>query len=198
MYSKTIAFVALFLFSSATAQREFLRRFRVVSRPNEIYFIKSVPRDLTIVDPNGQIDTSSLSGSVTIQNGKTYRAQDVVIEDNGELMSADGKLALDRYSQECTITEGSGAVAERTICDYSLCAVGKDLLDNCIFLRSGGNVSADTEATVIGGTGKFNQLEGKALITTESSPADNGPDSFIPGATVTQIGIDAVFGKAKN
>lgn len=205
MYSKTVASLALFLLSSATAQRPFLRRFRVVSQEAELYFIPALALDLSVNDPAGQL-VSSLPGSKFIQNGKTYRSQDVIVEDD-ELISADGGLALDRYTSECTCIEGSGFVVERNICDYNLCFNGING-DSCIFLRSGGNFNLNAtdqsngavpniEATVVGGSGSFLRLQGAALIQTISVPANNPPGSAFPGVTVLQIGIDGDFGKGE-
>lgn len=206
MYSKTVASLALFLLSSATAQRPFLRRFRVVSQEAELYFIPALALDLSVNDPAGQL-VSSLPGSKFIQNGKTYRSQDVIVEDD-ELISADGGLALDRYTSECTCIEGSGFVVERNICDYNLCVNGRNGEDSCIFLRSGGNFNLNAEnqgpgsvpsieATIVGGSGKLLRLIGKASIETVSSPINNGEFSFKPGATVLEIKILGSFGKGK-
>jgi len=178
--------------------------FRIIALNGERIFIGVEASTLGLGPPSPP--SPSLQGSQTVVNGAVYKSDEVSLGPDDEIIDF-GVVPIPPptegafFTVYCTVTKAiSPTFIKQNVCDYNFCLPGR----GCLFLRSGGDFALDVavvdgptpvvETAILGGTGEWAGTMGSAVLTTLSTPTDNG-DKPVTGlyyaATVFQLDVSS-------
>lgn len=186
MFCKIIVFLALV--AVAFAQPPFVKRVRIVLEAENLRFIPFNTNSPTSVNDGGTPTPGEVNGSFFLANGFAFPSDQVTVINDllvGPKPTPEPGFV---FTSKCTVTDGffllTAPIPTEFICSSSLCFGDA----GCTFFRYGGPIAgaalgdstiADLDLFppfdqyILGGTGIFNNLSGKAQAVTISAPIDN-------------------------